>query len=210
MDHVRGKRSFSAPLDLSRLTPFQRLVLKKALKIHLGEVRSYRWVAKEIGAERAARAVGTALARNPIPFLIPCHRAGGASRSGMRSLSRRSRTQHAKDIAPAGSAAPPSPNPKLAGLWISAYPAGGAVSGRPRRPQQKGPTGGWVERGRRGLITATGPAGPTTHHTGYLRIGARSAGVNTQYAHGGLTSRGATTDEDLAGSLVPGPGGLLR
>ncbi len=74
VDHVAGKRSFSASLDLSRLTPFQRLVLKKALKIPPGEVRSYRWVAKEIGAERAARAVGTALAKNPIPFLIPCHR----------------------------------------------------------------------------------------------------------------------------------------
>jgi O-6-methylguanine DNA methyltransferase len=74
VDHVTGKRSISAPFDLSRLTPFQRMVLKKAMEIPRGEVRSYQWVAKEVGAERAARAVGTALARNPIPFLIPCHR----------------------------------------------------------------------------------------------------------------------------------------
>ena len=74
VDHVTGKRSFSAALDLSGLTPFQRLVLKKTLEIPAGEVRSYQWVAKEIGARRAVRAVGTALARNPIPFLIPCHR----------------------------------------------------------------------------------------------------------------------------------------
>ena len=74
VDHVTGKRSFSAPFDFSRLTPFQRLVLKTAMEIPRGEVRSYQWVAKEVGAERAARAVGTALARNPIPFLIPCHR----------------------------------------------------------------------------------------------------------------------------------------
>ncbi len=74
VDHMAGKGRFSAPLGLSRLTPFQRLVLKKTLEIPPGEVRSYRWVAKEIGAERAARAVGTALAKNPIPFLIPCHR----------------------------------------------------------------------------------------------------------------------------------------
>ena len=74
VDHVTGKRSFLAALDISGLTPFQRLVLKKTLEIPAGEVRSYQWVAKEIGARRAVRAVGTALARNPLPILIPCHR----------------------------------------------------------------------------------------------------------------------------------------
>src|SRR5207245_627003 len=39
-----------------------------------GEVRPYSWIAREIGRPAAARAVGTALAHNPIPFLIPCHR----------------------------------------------------------------------------------------------------------------------------------------
>lgn len=48
--------------------------MRKIRTIPTGQVRSYQWVAKEIGAERAARAVGTALARNPIPLLIPCHR----------------------------------------------------------------------------------------------------------------------------------------
>jgi len=48
--------------------------LKKIRDIPSGEVRSYKWVAQQIGAERAVRAVVTALARNPIPFLIPCHR----------------------------------------------------------------------------------------------------------------------------------------
>ena len=74
LDHMIGKRRFSGQFELSGLTPFQRRVLKKTLEIPAGEVRSYRWVAREIGAERAVRAVGTALARNPIPFLIPCHR----------------------------------------------------------------------------------------------------------------------------------------
>ena len=73
-DHLKGKRRFTGPFDLSHLTLFQRLVLEKIREIPAGEVRSYRWVAREIGAERAVRAVGTALARNPIPFLIPCHR----------------------------------------------------------------------------------------------------------------------------------------
>ena len=44
------------------------------------------------------------------------------------------------------------------------------VNGRPRLAQRKGPTGGWVERGRRGLITATGPAGRATHPIEYFRI----------------------------------------
>ena len=67
-----------------------------------------------------------------------------------------------------------NPNAKLTGPRMSGYTAGGAVSGRPRCPQRKGPTGGWVERGRRGLITATGPAGCVTHPRRYFRIGVRS------------------------------------
>ncbi len=60
--------------DLSQISEFERAVLKKALEVPRGEVRSYAWVAGEIGRPRAVRAVGSALARNPIPLLIPCHR----------------------------------------------------------------------------------------------------------------------------------------
>jgi methylated-DNA-[protein]-cysteine S-methyltransferase len=60
--------------DLSRLTPFERDVLMKALEIPRGEVRTYGWIAREIGRPKAVRAVGTALAKNPIPLFIPCHR----------------------------------------------------------------------------------------------------------------------------------------
>lgn len=60
--------------DLSDLTPFEQAVLRKTLEIPSGEVRSYGWVAREIGHARAVRAVGSALARNPVPILIPCHR----------------------------------------------------------------------------------------------------------------------------------------
>ncbi len=60
--------------DLHRLTPFERDVLMKALEIPRGEVRTYGWIAREIGRPRAVRAVGSALARNPIPLFIPCHR----------------------------------------------------------------------------------------------------------------------------------------
>ncbi|MBZ0161064.1 MAG: methylated-DNA--[protein]-cysteine S-methyltransferase [bacterium] len=74
LDHLAGRRRFSGRIDLSRLTPFQQRVLRKVRTIPVGEVRSYRWVAQAIGSERAARAVGTALAENPVPLLIPCHR----------------------------------------------------------------------------------------------------------------------------------------
>ena len=60
--------------DLRTVGDFQRAVLMKTLEIPRGEVRTYSWVAKEIGHPKAVRAVGTALANNPIPLLIPCHR----------------------------------------------------------------------------------------------------------------------------------------
>lgn len=61
-------------VDLSDLTPFEQAALKAAAQIPPGEVRSYTWVAQEIGHPKAARAVGQAMARNPIPLLFPCHR----------------------------------------------------------------------------------------------------------------------------------------
>ncbi len=62
------------PLDLHQLPDFERQVLLKTLEIPRGEVRPYAWVAAELGRPLAVRAVGNALARNPIPFVIPCHR----------------------------------------------------------------------------------------------------------------------------------------
>ena len=60
--------------DLRGLSEFERAVLTKALDIPPGEVRPYSWIAKEIGRPGAVRATGSALAKNPIPLLIPCHR----------------------------------------------------------------------------------------------------------------------------------------
>lgn len=56
------------------LTPFQWKVLKTAMKIPLGETRSYKWIAQRIGSPMAVRAVGQALRWNPYPLIIPCHR----------------------------------------------------------------------------------------------------------------------------------------
>ena len=71
------------PLDAlaaDRCPEFQRRVLCETIRIPRGRVTSYGELAKAIGATGAARAVGTALATNPFPLIIPCHRvvrAGG-------------------------------------------------------------------------------------------------------------------------------------
>ena len=61
-------------LDLSICYPFQIEVLKAEWSIPYGNVAFYRTVAEKIGST-AYRAVGNALARNPFPLIIPCHRA---------------------------------------------------------------------------------------------------------------------------------------
>jgi O-6-methylguanine DNA methyltransferase len=67
-----GKKKMK--FDLKSLSEFEQAVLRKALEIPRGEVRPYSWIAREIGHPKAVRAVGTALSKNPIPLLIPCHR----------------------------------------------------------------------------------------------------------------------------------------
>jgi O-6-methylguanine DNA methyltransferase len=71
-DELSGKRRMR--FDLRGLTEFEQAVLRKTREIPRGEVRPYGWVAREIGHPAAVRAVGTALANNPIPYFIPCHR----------------------------------------------------------------------------------------------------------------------------------------
>jgi O-6-methylguanine DNA methyltransferase len=71
---LRGEGKPALRFDLRGLSEFEQAVLLKALEIPRGEVRPYAWIAREIGRPRAVRAVGTALAHNPIPIFIPCHR----------------------------------------------------------------------------------------------------------------------------------------
>lgn len=70
---LAGER-VEVPLDLSQATPFQRRVLGVVKGIARGEVRPYVWVASEVGAPGASRAVGNVMANNPVPLLVPCHR----------------------------------------------------------------------------------------------------------------------------------------
>jgi len=67
-------RGLGRHFDLRGVPAFYRAVLMKAREIPAGQVRPYGWIAREIGHPAAVRAVGTALAKNPIPILIPCHR----------------------------------------------------------------------------------------------------------------------------------------
>lgn len=62
------------PIDLSETTPFQRRVLEVVAGIPRGQARPYVWVAREAGSPKASRAVGTVMANNPVPLLVPCHR----------------------------------------------------------------------------------------------------------------------------------------
>jgi O-6-methylguanine DNA methyltransferase len=56
------------------MTPFAKRVYKVVLSIPLGEVRTYKWVAKKSGKPRAYRAVGQVLKNNPYLLIVPCHR----------------------------------------------------------------------------------------------------------------------------------------
>lgn len=63
-----------APLDLTWARDFERDVLEAARRIPYGETRSYSWLAREARRPLAVRAAASAMARNPLWLLIPCHR----------------------------------------------------------------------------------------------------------------------------------------
>jgi len=65
---------FPDELDFSGATPFQRQVWEETRLIPYGETRSYAWVARQVGKPKAARGIGQAMASNPLPIIIPCHR----------------------------------------------------------------------------------------------------------------------------------------
>lgn len=87
---------FDIEFDLSGQTDFRRRVLQRCARIPYGELRTYADLAREVGRPAAARAVGGAMAHNPIPLVIPCHRVvasngtlGGFSSPGGLSLKER-------------------------------------------------------------------------------------------------------------------------
>jgi len=74
-EYLSGQRSyFGVPVDLSGLAGFDLSALQVAAAIPYGEVRTYKSIAEQLGSREASRAVGHAMATNPVPIIIPCHR----------------------------------------------------------------------------------------------------------------------------------------
>ena len=70
-----GTTSIDLPVDLRLMaTPFRRAALEKLREVPRGTTVSYGQLAARAGNPKAARAVGTACARNPVPIVVPCHR----------------------------------------------------------------------------------------------------------------------------------------
>ena len=69
------------PLDLARASPFYQAAWEACRSIPPGETRSYRWLAEAAGNPRASRAAGQAMAKNPVPLIVPCHRVVGSNGS---------------------------------------------------------------------------------------------------------------------------------
>lgn len=81
--YFNGERvDFPVDIDIQDRTDFQQAVWRKTASIPYGERRTYGWVARAIGKPQSARAVGQALAQNPLPIVIPCHRVVGSKGLG--------------------------------------------------------------------------------------------------------------------------------
>ncbi len=71
------RRRFTIAIDWSKMRPFQREALLATYAIPYGQISTYGKIAAQIGRPKAARAVGRAEAKNPMPLVIPCHRVLG-------------------------------------------------------------------------------------------------------------------------------------
>lgn len=81
-EYFDGRRhDFDLAVDLTPLPAFQRSVLEELIQVPYGNVDTYGGLARRLGRPQAARAVGGALNRNPIPIVVPCHRIVGSTGS---------------------------------------------------------------------------------------------------------------------------------
>ena len=81
-EYFEGEREdFELPTDLTGVPSFQTDVLVELGRVPYGTVTTYGQLARTIGKPRAARAVGGALNRNPVPIVLPCHRVVGSTGS---------------------------------------------------------------------------------------------------------------------------------
>ncbi len=80
IDALHGAGVNKPAVDFSEASDLERTVANALLSIPRGEVRSYSWLAQQVGKPKAVRAVANYVARNVLPFVVPCHRvvpAGG-------------------------------------------------------------------------------------------------------------------------------------
>ena len=85
-------RQMDLPHELRNVTPFQKRVLQILQDCPYGTTLTYGELARQVGSPHAARAIGAAMAANPLPLLIPCHRVVGSGHkltgySGGRGIS---------------------------------------------------------------------------------------------------------------------------
>ena len=79
LEYLEGKRKlFDVPLN-PKGTKFMKEVWTALQEIPYGETKTYGQIAQRIGKPKAARAIGMANHRNPIPIIIPCHRVIGSN-----------------------------------------------------------------------------------------------------------------------------------
>ncbi len=78
-EYFAGRRSaFDVALDLHG-TPFQQAVWQALLALPFGATSTYREIAQRVANPKAIRAAGTAIGRNPVSIIVPCHRVLGTS-----------------------------------------------------------------------------------------------------------------------------------
>ena len=78
--HLQGEvQDFrSVALDLENVGPFFRRIYEATRQIPPGQTRTYGEIAKDVGQPTAAQEVGQAMAKNPVPIIVPCHRVAAA------------------------------------------------------------------------------------------------------------------------------------
>jgi len=74
VDVAKGVRDVDVPIDLSWASEYVQEVLAAAMRIPRGQTRPYSWLAREARRPLAVRAAASAMAKNPLWLLVPCHR----------------------------------------------------------------------------------------------------------------------------------------
>ena len=84
-EYFAGRRhEFDLETDLSPVPAFHQQVLHELARVPFGQVTTYGALAAKVGRPHAARAIGGAMNRNPIPIVLPCHRVIGVERQPHR------------------------------------------------------------------------------------------------------------------------------